>query len=229
MARPNLPQFGNWDTEENISYTTYFENARRGSSSEKETQRGAEAVRTKHERKVSQEDVELRKHTDGGRRTSRDLNYQQSSGIGSNTPKRGVRPNGGSVRSADQSPLHPHYQAKIASKGSSMSSPSRERKTSEGTLSLAPLTPGRSRLRSVARGNETPERGTAVPKFGEWDETDPSSADGYSHIFSKVKEERHGSAGNAPGGATQTQHSNGQKRLKSKDSKGCCCFPWGGN
>ncbi|KAL9232766.1 hypothetical protein vseg_007836 [Gypsophila vaccaria] len=243
MARSNVPPFGNWDTEENISYTTYFENARKPSSTEKvnpnsspahlnmipkqDMLKRAEAARVKHGRKISLDEGELRRQVDGGSRASRDSDNQPSIGMNNSTPKRAPRPNGAGLRSAGQSPLHQHYQAKIGSKGSSISSPSWERKgSSEGSHTLAPSTPGRSRLKSVPRGNETPERGTAVPKFGEWDETDPSSADGFSHIFSKVKEERHGSAGNAPGGANQSQHSDGQKR-RSKDSKGCGCFPWG--
>lgn len=44
-----------------------------------------------------------------------------------------------------------------------------------------------------------PERGAAVPKFGDWDESNPASADGYTHIFNKVREERQGGTGNAPG------------------------------
>lgn len=43
-----------------------------------------------------------------------------------------------------------------------------------------------------------PDRGAAVPKFGQWDESNPASADGFTHIFNKVREERH-SGGQAPG------------------------------
>lgn len=32
---------------------------------------------------------------------------------------------------------------------------------------------------------------TAIPKFGAWDVTDPKSGEGYTTIFSKVKEQRH--------------------------------------
>lgn len=44
-----------------------------------------------------------------------------------------------------------------------------------------------------------PDKSAAVPKFGEWDESDPASADGYTHIFNKVREEKHVAAGNTPG------------------------------
>ena len=35
-----------------------------------------------------------------------------------------------------------------------------------------------------------PDKGAAVPRFGEWDENDPASADNYTHIFNKVREEK---------------------------------------
>lgn len=44
-----------------------------------------------------------------------------------------------------------------------------------------------------------PDKSAAVPKFGEWDENDPASADGYTHIFDKVRKEKQDTAGNAPG------------------------------
>lgn len=249
MARTNVPKFGNWESEENVNYTTYFENARRVSSSDKVNpnnspdspnlasklgaRRESEAARAKHEHMVSQEDGELKKSYDSplrpdvGHKASVNSNHYRRGGISSDTPKRAVKANGGGFRSADHSPLHPHYQAKIVAKGSTVYSPSRERKgSSEGTHCVAPSTPGRSRLRSVPRGNETPDRGASVPKFGEWDENDPSSADGFSHIFDKVKEERHGSVGNTPGKSTRTQHSEGQKHRRSKKSRGCGCLPW---
>jgi len=39
-----------------------------------------------------------------------------------------------------------------------------------------------------------PTRGSAVPKFGDWD-SNPASADGYTHIFNKVREEKQTQAG----------------------------------
>ena len=35
-----------------------------------------------------------------------------------------------------------------------------------------------------------PERGSAVPKFGEWDEKDPSTGEGFTDIFNKVREDK---------------------------------------
>ncbi|CAK9173717.1 unnamed protein product [Ilex paraguariensis] len=75
-------------------------------------------------------------------------------------------------------------------------SPSWERKdSSDCSHGLAPSTPGRSRLRSVTCGDETPDRSPAIPKFGEWNESDPASVEGFTHIFNRVREERQVGAG----------------------------------
>lgn len=34
------------------------------------------------------------------------------------------------------------------------------------------------------------DKATAAPKFGNWDVTDPKSGEGYTTMFSKIKEER---------------------------------------
>uniref|UniRef100_A0A7C9E6S1 RIN4 pathogenic type III effector avirulence factor Avr cleavage site domain-containing protein n=1 Tax=Opuntia streptacantha TaxID=393608 RepID=A0A7C9E6S1_OPUST len=245
-----MPKFGNWESGENISYSTCFENARRVSSSDKmnsknspekpdlhskqEASPRADVTRAKHGRTLSQEDGELRKavgspsRCDEGRRTTGNSTPQRHAGVSGDAFKKAGRLNGGGMRSAGHSPLHPRYQAKLGMKESAMSSPSWEKKSSyEGNHGLAPSTPGRSRLRSVHQGSETPDRGASVPKFGAWDETDPSSADGFTHIFNRVKEERHGDAGNVTSVATDSRRSNGQKHHKSNESKGCYCFPWG--
>ncbi|KAL4591060.1 hypothetical protein LXL04_004008 [Taraxacum kok-saghyz] len=93
----------------------------------------------------------------------------------------------------------------------------------------APLTPGRSRLRQVTLGDETPDEGTAVPVFGDWDDSDPASAEGYSHIFNKVREEKHGGGGvggKSPRMNTDDSSFYGQ-RHDPKKGQGCGCFPWG--
>lgn len=46
---------------------------------------------------------------------------------------------------------------------------------------------------------------TAVPKFGDWDESNPSSADQYTGIFEKVREEKQIEEGTVA--ATMTERS----------------------
>ncbi|XP_058103273.1 RPM1-interacting protein 4-like [Magnolia sinica] len=263
--RSHVPKFGNWESEENVPYTAYFDKARKGKTGGKLINpndpqenpdaftddatpvplRAAsdpgvpppEASKPKHERRSSKEDAELRRQTDspaarhdpGARRGSSDSSHLRHGdrGVNSSDPKKGNRISGGSDRSIEHSPLHPTYQAKVASKGG-VSSPSWERKgASEGSQGLAPNTPGRSRLRNAARGDETPEKGAAVPKFGDWDETNPSSADGYTHIFNKVREEKQIGAAKVPVMPTESSYNNNHRQDNARNSETtmCWCFP----
>ncbi|XP_021641462.2 uncharacterized protein LOC110636194 isoform X2 [Hevea brasiliensis] len=300
MHRSAVPKFGNWESEENVPYTVYFEKARKERTEGKmnrnyseenpdifntkppihassfqmkptEAQKVPEAVRSKHEH-LSQEEIDLRRSTDsslhhddvgkrdgtkvlranhehgehgrdrlrrptnsvmhhdtGAQRVAADSNLHHYGGVSSSdTHRRIMRWSAASDLSTEQSHLHPRNQPKIGGKGNAVSSLSWERKgSSEGTHGLAPMTPGRSRLRSVTRGNDSPDHSAAVPKFGEWDETDPASADGYTHIFNKVREEKQGGAAKVPDLPTESSHSHGHKQYGNEKSKSCYCFPWG--
>ncbi|OAY76684.1 RPM1-interacting protein 4, partial [Ananas comosus] len=79
---------------------------------------------------------------------------------------------------------------------------------------------------SIHRKAGHPERGgSSVPKFGDWDEKDPSSADGYTHIFNKVRLEKQSGSGNAPNIANDAAHRNGSQRDGNEPSS-CSCFGW---
>ncbi|GER33358.1 RPM1 interacting protein 4 transcript 2 [Striga asiatica] len=57
--------------------------------------------------------------------------------------------------------------------------------------------PVRSQTRP-ARGDQTPGKGAVVPKFGAWNESDPSS-ENFTDVFNQVRNERNtGSVGNPP-------------------------------
>uniref|UniRef100_A0A2P2JLL8 RPM1-interacting protein 4 n=1 Tax=Rhizophora mucronata TaxID=61149 RepID=A0A2P2JLL8_RHIMU len=242
--RSPVPKFGNWESEENVLYTAYFENARKGWSrgktinpndplqnpdivSEPEGPSGSEAVRRTHERHRSREDSDLKQFANSPARQENmngragvELAPQRygGRGVGSGeSQKRPARRSGCSENSFDRSPLH--YRARISGKSSGAPSPPWEGK---GSYESGHATPGRSRLRP--RGDESPDKGAAVPKFGDWDESNPASADGYTHIFNKVREERQ--AGMVPGVPTESPYAHVRKQPPS-DSTKCCCFPWG--
>ncbi|XAR62549.1 hypothetical protein NMG60_11017346 [Bertholletia excelsa] len=202
------------------------------------------ALSSKHERKPSHEDgsgsgkvePEARKVSDvlptefplqqetlGSRATAESPHHQHGGTSAGENPRKVSRPSA----SSDHSPLHPRYQATVGGKVGAVSSPSWERKGSAEGHGLPPSTPGRSRLRSITRGDDTPDHSPAVPKFGDWDETDPASAESYTQIFNKVREEKQSGAGKVPDMATQTPSYNGQNQYGSIKSRGCCCFPWG--
>ncbi|KAD6119997.1 hypothetical protein E3N88_11268 [Mikania micrantha] len=217
MKRPTVPKFGNWG-EDDVPYTVYFDKARKGRTGGKminpndplenpemfgnkspppptgRTRPYAEpdepvhrrAVRPAPDHRVNREDNEYPAPNDNpGRRTYGGSAHQrggQGAAVG-----RPVRTSIGSDHSFDRSPLHPHYQAKVAGKGSA--SPAWEGKNSYDSSYGSNGTPSRSRMKPT-RGDDTPDKGASVPRFGEWDENNPSSGDNYTHIFNKVREER---------------------------------------
>lgn len=64
-----------------------------------------------------------------------------------------------------------------------------------------------------------PDLNSAIPKFGEWDETNPASAEEYSHIFSRVREEKNNDTEKVTVMPTETTYSNIQKRHGNDDLK----------
>ncbi|KAK8997559.1 hypothetical protein V6N11_012115 [Hibiscus sabdariffa] len=223
--RSHVPKFGNWEGEEDVPYTAYFDKARKGRTGGKivnpndpqenpdlhpdhvaptasktkvelDEPVGHGPARRGHERGRSREEGDLKQYADSPAR--HDNVNRRSSGdntpsrYGREAPKQATKPRVGSENSIDKSPLHHH--ARAVGRGS-MASPAWEGKNSYDS---SHGTPTRSRMRPSTRGDDSPDEGAAVPKFGDWDENNPASADGYTHIFNKVREERN-SGGRAPG------------------------------
>ncbi|XP_021301090.1 RPM1-interacting protein 4, partial [Herrania umbratica] len=261
QQRSHVPKFGNWESEENVPYTAYFDKARKGRTGGKIVNpndpqespdlhddyvaptRASPASRAKpeldepvghgparraHERGRSREEGELKQysyspshHDNVNRRASGDSTpsrYGRGANVGE-VPKRPARSSIGSENSIDRSPLH--HQARVGR--GSMASPAWEGKNSyDGSHG----TPGRSRMKPNTRGDESPDKGAAVPKFGDWDENNPASADGYTHIFNKVREERN-NGGRVPGmPGEQSPYHTGQNRKPTNSSAKSCCLPW---
>ncbi|XVF32167.1 hypothetical protein REPUB_Repub17cG0058400 [Reevesia pubescens] len=258
--RSHVPKFGNWEGEENVPYTAFFDKARQGRSGGKiinpndpqespdhdyvaptgappasrakpelDEPVGHGPARRAHERGRSREEGDLRQYADSpgrhesvNRRASGDSTPSRyGRGVSSGeAPKRPTRPSVGSEYSIEKSPLH--HQARGTGRGS-MASPALEGKTSYDSSHGTPV---RSRMRPSTRGDESPDEGAAVPKFGDWDENNPASADGYTHIFNKVREERNngGNVSGMPGDKSPYQTVRNRKPANS--STKFCCFPW---
>jgi hypothetical protein len=72
-----------------------------------------------------------------------------------------------------------------------------------------------------------PERGSAVPKFGEWDEKDPSTGEAFTGIFDKVREEKQSGSGNASvvnSDAGYNRSNQNHKYGSSVSSLQTCCY-----
>ncbi|CAA2968447.1 RPM1-interacting 4-like isoform X2 [Olea europaea subsp. europaea] len=227
MQDPSVPKFGNWESEDNVPYTVYFDKARKNRggkminpndpaenpdmflNADSSPPAPAPAPPTKPETSLVQPRNSPAQSENTGQRTANDSNY-----VGRGARSGGhARRTAGSGHSIERSPLHPHHQAKITGRGSG--SPAWEGKNSYDS---SHGTPGRSRLKPT-QGDESPDRGAAVPVFGEW-ENDPQSAENFTHIFNKVREERNNGAGNVSSTPKHPSQNHQSKNHKK------CCFPW---
>jgi len=141
---------------------------------------------------------------------------------------RTARANAGSTENSfDRSPMHPQ-PGKSTGRGSA--SPAwGEGKNSydsshggSGSGSGGGSGGGKSRMKPIP-GDESPDGSAAVPRFGDWDENNPQSADNYTHIFNKVRDERHNPVSN-DGGGNRTPRRRYPENVSS--SRQGCCFPW---
>ncbi|KAM7482069.1 hypothetical protein LguiB_006652 [Lonicera macranthoides] len=208
------------------------------SKSESETPKGPNIIKSRHERRPSQEQDDLRRATDSPLR--QDAVGQKATVNSPPLLARGISTIDGSNwatrhstafdRSIERPPLHPHpsYNARVVDKGGGVSSPSWERKGSaEGSHGVPPTGPGRSRARPASHGDENLDHGgLPVPKFGDWDEHDLTSGEGFTQIFELVREERK-SAGRVPITPAVTSLPPHRGRIKKKLKGGCFCFQWG--
>ncbi|XP_062195806.1 RPM1-interacting protein 4-like isoform X2 [Phragmites australis] len=226
----HVPKFGNWDNDGNVPYTLYFDNARKGKGaggkminpndpaenpeafssaapSPNRSEGRSAAPPPRHERRPS-DAPPLSPNPYAG------SPYHRHGG--GETPRRGGGGGGrtGGGYSVEQSPVHPYSHSSKADYSES------------GGYGLVANSVERSRAKGGSRGNETPTRGSAVPKFGDWD-SNPASADGYTHIFNKVREEKQSQAGKPEAFGKDAARGNGAKQhddgyVSSKFS----CFGW---
>ncbi|KAM7521830.1 hypothetical protein LguiA_011732 [Lonicera macranthoides] len=257
--RSHVPKFGNWEGEDNVPYTVYFDKARKDRTGGKminpndpqenpgmfpnmpppaqaqapapapparrepaEPVVGRRAVRPTHEHHSSKEDVvDLKQYAGSPAHGGAAGAAQQRRGAHGSGSGRPVRTSAGSEQSIDRSPLHPHYQAKVTG-GRGSGSPAAEGKNS---YESSHGTPGRSRMKPN-RGDESPDKGAAVPRFGEWDENNPSSADNYTHIFNKVREARHNVGSPQISMENESSYNNGGRQRADGNRKTRCfgCF-----
>ena len=179
FQRPHVPQFGNWDSQENVPYTRYFDNARKGrggkminpndpeenpemfrqfappapapSNIRPQTEEpvGRGAVRAQHEYRGSREDGNFRQFVDSPART--DNPGRRTSGESTHhNSGRPTRHSAGSEHSFERSPLHSHHPAKLAGRGGT--SPAWDGKSSHDS---SHGTYGKSRMKQVSRVEES--------------------------------------------------------------------------
>uniref|UniRef100_A0A0D6QZY8 RIN4 pathogenic type III effector avirulence factor Avr cleavage site domain-containing protein n=1 Tax=Araucaria cunninghamii TaxID=56994 RepID=A0A0D6QZY8_ARACU len=209
---------------------------------------GAHVAKPRHERRYSREDGENKRPVGSpsryqfadsparrpvGESPGHRYNAGRSTTAGgsskSNTSDLQRREEHHHTLSQDQSPAHHLYQGRLGNKPGA-ASPAWDRKGSvDGGANIAPATPGRKSRGGSAQVDETPERGGPLPKFGAWNENDPASADGFTFIFNKAREEKQtGGATKLPSLPPETpSRDSGYKQgvQQRKKSFLCCCGP----
>ncbi|CAN1767497.1 RPM1-interacting protein 4 [Linum perenne] len=169
QQRSHVPKFGNWESDDNVPYTAYFDKARKGRT-------GGKMINPNDPME------------------NPDLLVEQTPSAPPKVRVESEEPPAGQVRRTHE----------------------RRRSREDNEF----------KQQAVGSPNRRPDQSSAVPKFGDWDENNPASADGYTHIFNKVREERlgGGAAGRSPGGSYGDSSARKHKSGKSSMS---CCFPWG--
>lgn len=78
----------------------------------------------------------------------------------------------------------------------------------------------------VVPDNQQHENDRPLPKFGEWDVNDPASADGFTVIFNKARDEK--KTGGGGGNVTSPSKYSAPKKTSNykypPKSKWFCCF-----
>lgn len=176
--RSNVPKFGNWENDDNVPYTVYFEKARKNKGgkminpndpmenpdmfpdadppppaaapgSRPDEPNGRGAVAVGVGARPERR-VSKEEDADSGENPGpRAVSESSYAGRGQRTA-RPARASAGSEQSFDRSPLHPHYQAKVSG-GRGSGSPAWEGKSHDGSHG----TPGRSKLKPTSRGDES--------------------------------------------------------------------------
>ncbi|KAJ8546397.1 hypothetical protein K7X08_018980 [Anisodus acutangulus] len=70
------------------------------------------------------------------------------------------------------------------------------------------------------------EKGRPLPKFGEWDVNNPASADGFTVIFAKARDDKKANASATPTQAPRQDYAYGQPNPYQQEprKKRLCCF-----
>ncbi|KAL5140574.1 EH domain-containing protein 2 [Glycine soja] len=173
----HVPKFGNWDTD-NVPYTSYFENARREKSgimiNPNDPMENPEAFNTCI--RVDADEVMMASHG-----YSHNVHSLEN---GSHVRRRSRGSNGELTVTAEfGASEQSHFDHSVNHK----------RNMSKGGSNIKGFSSSSHNTQRTANSSfsdHSNHRATAIPKFGTWDVTNPKSAEGYTAIFSKIKEER---------------------------------------
>ncbi|XP_019171613.1 PREDICTED: RPM1-interacting protein 4-like isoform X2 [Ipomoea nil] len=200
MAASHVPKFGNWDGD-NVPYTACFDNARRDKAA-------AAGV--------------------GGKMINPNDPEENPDAFGFMSPEKQARDDDYHSRSAKKSmsPSEESFSGHSAKCHRRKRSELKKKKNDSSNSIIPAASPKTPRNgRSNPYDDLSYRSAASVPKFGAWDEIDPkSSGEGYTMIFSKVKEEKQIAASKLPNVNQQHPTFHSTYTHKPSKSKMCCCL-----
>ncbi|KAL5773166.1 hypothetical protein ACOSQ2_013090 [Xanthoceras sorbifolium] len=233
----HVPKFGSWDRD-NKRYTTEFENARKAKLIQDPPNVDTDSKISTEKQREGEGNLG---HNQQGRNT---YNCQKSEteGVGSMQDPLNVdseSKNFTEKQHSEGNVSNKSTLSEIASdKSNSDCSPrqsvelslksDRKKVTGEESNSFSLSVQGHYRQRSgIYTSDESQHRRASVPKFGDWDEMDPASGEGFTVIFDKLKEEKQIATANflpVTAQASTYSHSRINNRGSSSRSKMFCCL-----
>ncbi|XP_065878156.1 RPM1-interacting protein 4-like [Euphorbia lathyris] len=190
--RSHVPKFGNWESD-NIPYTAYFENARKD--------------------KTGVNQNVMINPNDPQQNPQAFLNFGRESQVELSFSQKKINI---ATTSSESGQSSDYYSA--------LRRPGKSDSTEEGhgsSISTSSVVSRNHRKTSESHpsANNRHERAASIPKFGAWDEADPSSGVGFTVIFNKVKEEKRTKL---PPSLTHTTQDQDNQTSPVHESKFCC-------
>ncbi|KAL5988046.1 EH domain-containing protein 1 [Asimina triloba] len=243
----HVPKFGDWD-DENVPYTAFFENARKDKApgtrmiNPNDPEQNPEAFMSMpgvlnhaiRDREDPEKDLKGAKQQPKKQINGEEAAFQEDMKVpphrfhssdhkGSLDSRKSSSQKSRRSESSSGSSDHALMKSNRRAERSGQS-----RTSTEGGSSFSPPVE-QARLKSGnTRADRIPQKAASVPKFGSWDETDPTSGEGFTVIFNKVKEEKQIGSSRLPtipadasfnSSNGRKSHDSSKSRSKVSDSK----------
>ncbi|KAK7332380.1 hypothetical protein VNO80_29131 [Phaseolus coccineus] len=186
----HVPKFGNWDSD-NVPYTAYFEHARREKGGKmmnpNDPMENPEAFKNKcmrvGENMVDADDVM------GSHGYSHNRNSLENGRFGERHMRGRSRGSDGGF-TAEFVSEQSHFDHSVSHRKPQSDHKRNISKGGSSIKSFSSSSHNTNKSRNSSFNDQPNHRAPAIPKFGTWDVTNPNSGEGYTAIFTKIKEER---------------------------------------
>ncbi|KAL6281968.1 hypothetical protein ACE6H2_012897 [Prunus campanulata] len=246
QKKTHVPKFGDWDSE-NISYTACFENARKDGlkRNPNDPEENPEAFKTMLDFQAAQPPYNGMSSSSTSRTLTNPKADQTEGDAGHGAHRRktsagsrksNISESGSERSNSDYSLLQQqqsrHRRERSDRRKSSMASSGTgsDHSSTSHSQSKPKSTTSSHHSHSDLLSHDTHTRVASIPKFGDWDEKDPQSGEGFTYIFEQMKEEKK-TASQFPimpqiqaANHLNSANKRGKSSSKSKSKSWCCLF-----